>query len=192
MLFLDAFCMYTAVFVLPPAGWVSGCILYLETGKALVLLLRDHGSFTPVASAPLHSLGSTAHGRTDPASTLGLWLCRSIIIPLYLSSPPSGCNPDSDSSPWSLSPVGGHGEFGVNLAWYFNADTSNVPSDLYIQFSKSNRGEFCLFFEAEIFVPLFIRNKLGDFSIYFLQGKSKKGLGCNQLGTTEAKTLCIF
>ena len=72
VLFLDAFGMYTAVFVLPPAGREPSWILYRETGKALVLLLRDHGSFTPVASAPLHSLGSTAHGRTDPASTLGL------------------------------------------------------------------------------------------------------------------------
>ena len=69
---LMLFGMYTAVFVLPPAGREPGWILYRETGKALVLLLRDHGSFTPVASAPLHSLGSTAHGRTDPASTLGL------------------------------------------------------------------------------------------------------------------------
>ncbi len=51
-------------------------------------------------------------------------LHRSIIMTLYLSSPPSGCNPDSDPSPLSLSPGGGHRAVGINLAWYFNADTS--------------------------------------------------------------------
>ena len=35
-----------------------------------------------------------------------------------------GVQPDSDPSPLSLSPRGGHRAVGINLAWYFNADTS--------------------------------------------------------------------
>jgi len=180
--------MYTAVFVLPPAGWEPGWILYRETGKALVLLLRDHESFTPVASAPLHSLGSTAHGRTDPASTLGLWLCRSIIIPLYLSSPPSGCNPDSDSSPLSLSPEGGHREVGVNLARYFNADTRNVPYGLVFSCQcpvKDNpillRGSD--YMSLHLYVMGEGKTERSD------EKKLKKGLSCYRLVTTEAKNL---
>ena len=83
-------------------------------------------------SAPLRSLGATAHGRINPASTLNLWLRRSIIITLYLSSPPSGCNPDSDLSPLSLSSGEGLREVEVNLAWNFNSGTSNVPYGLVI------------------------------------------------------------
>ena len=37
--------------------------------------------------------------------------------------------------------IAGHGEFGVNLARYFNADTRNVPSGLFIQLSMSGEGD---------------------------------------------------
>ena len=76
-----------------------------ETRRLSYCWLRDHGTFTPVELLPAALIGCDgSRADFDPDSTLGLWLRRSIIIPLYLSSPPSGCNPDSDSSPLSLVP----------------------------------------------------------------------------------------
>ena len=101
--------------------------------KVLALLTtRSWDSHPGGFFAPLRSLGATARGRTYPASTLSLWLHRSIIITLHLSSPPSGCNPDSDSSPLSLSSEEGLRAVVVNLAWNFNSGTSNVPYGLVI------------------------------------------------------------
>ena len=49
--------------------------------------------------------------------------------------------------------LGGHGAVGVNLARYFNADTRNVPSGLFIQLSMSGEGNLNLPEEGRIKNP---------------------------------------
>ena len=155
------------------------------------MLLRDHGNLTP-GTIPLRSLGVTAHGRLTPLQrsacdyaevSLSLCICHclpqgaTLILthPLYRSLHEEVLARSESTWLGILTPI----------------QVTYLPICIF-SFQSPIEGNPVSFFEAEIFVPLFIRNKLGDFSIYFLQGKSKKGLGCNQLGTTEAKTLCIF
>ena len=100
----------------------------------------------------------------------------------------SGCNPDSDSSPLSLSPEGGHREVGVNLARYFNADTRNVPYGLVFSCQcpvKDNpillRGSD--YMSLHLYVMGEGKTERSD------EKKLKKGLSCYRLITTEAKNL---
>ncbi len=79
------------------------------------------------------------------------WLIRPAahhksIPTLYLSSPPSGCSPDSDSSPLSLSP--GREVMARSESTWLGILTPiqvNVPYGPFIQFSKSGEGFMCLF-----------------------------------------------
>ena len=113
--------------------------------KALALLLRDHGTLTPVAFCPAALIGcdgsreDKSRFNAQPVTTQKYhYHFVSVIASL-------GVQPRFWLIPLiAHSLTRGHGGFGVNLAWYFNADTSNVPYGLVFSCQCPLKGHLTL------------------------------------------------
>ena len=156
----------------PFSFWLE--VLGRETVRLSHCLLRDHGSLTP-GTIPLRSLGVTAHGRTRsrfnarPVTTQKYhYHFVSVIASL-------GLQPRFWLIPLiALSLSGGLGGFGVNLARYFNADTSNVPSGLVFNCQGPVKGFSLSWKRIEELVPSPLLDKWPVFCTHFWRWIFKK------------------